>query len=281
MISIQDIAARAERAKLTLNAEREIDAALMQHANLGWPTELRCHTDPAQMTLAQALLARYRESWGDQVTLQTKSYREFEGGVEVTDVAILIFDLPGPAQVDVPQGEQVEPVPAPAPEPPTSYGYHFFAEINGGQWHRTETMGEPGGEPVKCSCGISKQDPRVVKVRDHSDDSWAFSPPSARGKCFDALLAKLEAEADEPATPRALDRTPIRRFAFLVGDERHTSAFDSADAAWILKLGGYRPAEEYELLDVVSNARYRPTDIVRALEGRRFAALYMGPCTAA
>lgn len=63
-------------------------------------------------------------------------------------------------------------------------GYHFFVERNGGEWHRTETQGEPGGEPVRCACGISNQDSRVLKHRDSDDDSWQWVPESQLGRCF-------------------------------------------------------------------------------------------------
>jgi hypothetical protein len=62
-------------------------------------------------------------------------------------------------------------------------GYHFFVEIDGGQWHRTESGVDPSGEAT-CSCGISCQDPRVLKVRGHDDSSWKWAPSSAVAPCF-------------------------------------------------------------------------------------------------
>lgn len=64
-------------------------------------------------------------------------------------------------------------------------GFHFFVEINGGQWHRTEGTGTPGVvAAARCTCNIAVDDPRVLKVRDHSDDSWDFAPKSQVAMCF-------------------------------------------------------------------------------------------------
>ena len=60
-------------------------------------------------------------------------------------------------------------------------GYHFFV---GGEWHRTETKGEPGGRPVECTCGISNQDSRVLKHRGSDDESWKWVPATQLGACF-------------------------------------------------------------------------------------------------
>lgn len=55
--------------------------------------------------------------------------------------------------------------------------YHFFVEINGGEWHRTN-------QGDQCDCGIHIDDKRVLKLRGHDDDSWDFAPSTHVGKCF-------------------------------------------------------------------------------------------------
>jgi hypothetical protein len=79
------------------------------------------------------------------------------------------------------------------PRTPLTGGYHFFVARNGGEWHRTETKGVAGDRPVECACGVSNQDPRLLKHGGHDDESWKSAPAKQLGACFSQYMRKESA----------------------------------------------------------------------------------------
>ncbi len=69
-------------------------------------------------------------------------------------------------------------------------GKHFFIEINGGQWHRTEDEGD--FEVATCTCGVRTDDKRVLKRRPHDDDSWKYAPTESIAPCFPPEMRGVE-----------------------------------------------------------------------------------------
>jgi hypothetical protein len=95
-------------------------------------------------------------------------------------------------------------------------GYHFFVEINGGQWHRTETRCPPAapaiippviGPVATCTCGIATNDTRVLKIRLDDDDSWQWVPDSQLGRCFPDHMRTKQTKRDG-AVDRSGPRAP-------------------------------------------------------------------------